>query len=102
MAVNQDFSLSNNDLVTRDGDFAIAESDEQHVADTINAFPGWWKENPADGVGVFQFMNSSGMEQEISRSVKINLQSDGYTVSNPLVSIDASGLCLIDPKATKL
>lgn len=101
MAVNQDFGLSGNDLVIEDGDFIISNSDQQHIADTINAFPGWWKENPADGVGIFQYLESSGQEQAIERSVKINLQSDGYQVGNPNVSKDAAGTLTIDPQATK-
>ena len=53
--MNQDFALSANDLYISNGDFAISESDNQHIADTLNAFPGWWKENPADGIGVFAY-----------------------------------------------
>lgn len=44
MAANQDIALMHNDLLIRNGDFVIGESDEQHIMDTINAFPGWWKE----------------------------------------------------------
>lgn len=98
---SKDFGLFQNDLITDDGDFVISLSDQQHIADTINAFPGWWKENPADGVGIFQFLESSGQEQEIERSVKINLQSDGYQVGNPNVSKDSNGNLTIDPQATK-
>ncbi len=101
MAANQDLALENNDLLIEDGDFTISISDEQHIADTINAFPGWWKENPADGVGIFQYINSAGKQQEIARLVKINLQSDGYSVRNPKISIDANGLIVVDPQATK-
>lgn len=97
---NQDFGLQNNDLYIVDGDLAIVESDAQHVADTLNAFPGWWKENPADGVGVFQYLNSAGQEQALRRSIKINLQSDGYTVNNPEVKVNSDGLFEINPNAT--
>ena len=101
MALNYDIALSNNDLLIQDGDFVIAQSDEQHIADTINAFPGWWKENPADGVGLLQYVRSSGKQQEIARSVKLQLQSDGYQVSNTTVTIDTNGLMIINPGAKK-
>jgi hypothetical protein len=97
---NQDFALYGNDLLIQNGDFAIAESDPQHIADTINAFPGWWKENPADGVGIFQYINSGGQEQTIRKNLIIQLKSDGYTVSNPKVDVDSSGKITITPNAT--
>lgn len=97
---NQDFAILNNDLLCVNGDIAIAESDVQHIDDTINAFPGWWKNNPADGVGIFQYVNSSGQEQTIKRSLIINLQSDGYLVTNPVVFTDNSGKIIIQPNAT--
>jgi hypothetical protein len=98
MAASTDILLSNNDLVIPNGDFTTGPSDAQHIEDTINAFPGWWKENPADGVGIFQYINSSGQEQEIARSIAINLQSDGYQAS-PTVSVDKTGTLNIIPNA---
>ena len=97
---NQDFALYGNDLLIQNGDIAITESDPQHIADTLNAFPGWWKENPADGIGIFQYVSSGGQEQNLKRQIIIQLQSDGYTVSNPLVNTDANGNLLITPNAT--
>lgn len=102
MALSQDIALEDEDLLIINGDLAISYSDEQHVADTINAFPGWWKENPADGVGIFGYLNSAGQEQALSRSVKIQLQSDGYQVANPSLSIDNSGTITINPNATRV
>jgi len=102
MGLSQDIALENNDLVIVDGDFAVSESDEQHIADTINAFPGWWKENPPDGVGIFSYMNSSGQDQALARSTKIQLTADGYQVGNPAVSIDEDGLLNLDPRATRV
>lgn len=99
--LNKDFALFNGDLVFSNGDISIGQSDVQHVMDTINAFPGWWKENPNDGVGINQFLNSIGAEQEISKNMALNLQSDGYQCSMPLISIDVNGLLSIDPNAIK-
>lgn len=97
---NQDFSLQGNDLLIQLGDFAIGVSDNQHIADTLNAFPGWWKQYPADGVGVFAFYNSAGAEQILKRKIAIQLKSDGYTVGNPEVTVSAAGQLTVNPNAT--
>jgi hypothetical protein len=102
MALSQDIALEDNDLYIQDGDLAISYSDEQHIADTMNAFPGWWKENPPDGIGLFAYASSSGQEQALSRQLKLQLQGDGYQVANPQVSIDSSGQLNVDPNATKV
>jgi hypothetical protein len=97
--MNKDIALLDNELIISNGDFAIAESDTQHIADTINAFPGWWKENPADGVGVFGYYNSAGEEQTLKRAIQIQLSADGYKVSNPQISIDSNGELTVNPNA---
>jgi hypothetical protein len=101
MATNIDLSLDNNDVAIFNGDFYFAESDQQHIIDTINAFPGWWKEYPADGVGLMAYSKAPADLQALSRSIKINLQSDGYQLQNPSVVLDVTGQLIIDPKATK-
>lgn len=102
MAASQDIGLQNNDLLIEDGDLVIVESDTQHVSDTISAFPGWWKENPADGVGILRYLRSTGQEQEISRSIKIQLSSDGYKVSSPEIVRSSLDDLVINPHAEKL
>lgn len=95
----QDIQLDvNDDLIIRDNDFVYVSSDAQHVEDTINAFPGWWKENFSDGVGVASFLNSDGQEQILSRLIMIELQSDLYEC-NPSVNFSASGQLEISPNA---
>lgn len=96
------FDLQYNDagLVIEDNDVVWAASDSQHVEDTINAAPGWWKENFADGVNIRLYLSSSGQEQVLARSIKIQLEGDLYIVTNPRVAFDATGKLLIDPGAT--
>lgn len=89
-----------NDLAIIDGDFKFTESDQQHVADTINSYPGWWKENPTDGVGIGDYSNSAGDGQKLARKIKIELEKDGYKVSNPVIEFDATGKLNIYPNAT--
>lgn len=101
MANSRDISIVSNDLYIVNGDFFIADSDVQHVSDTIAAFPGWWKENPSDGVGMLAYMNSSGKEQEIERKIRVQLIADGYTAT-PSVSVTTGGQLTINPNATKI
>lgn len=74
------------------GDFQIGLSDDQHIQDIIESFPGWWKEFPSIGVGILQYLNSSGQEQQIERSIKLQLTADGYEVSRPDVSVTIDGI----------
>ena len=101
MAVRKDIKLDETgDLLFVNGDFVIAESDQQHVADTINAHVGWWKEFPNDGVGISNFTNSAGSAQQLSRKIKIGLNKDGYKVDNPIIEFDANGKLKIYPNAS--
>lgn len=101
MANNYDIALINNDVAIVDGDFSVAESDTQHIIDTINAFPGWWKENPADGVGLMQYKKASGAVQDLNRDIRIQLRLDGYTVDAPVIELTPEGQLTINPNAVK-
>lgn len=98
---NKDIALFKNDLAIVDGDFFVHDSDVQHVSDTIAAFPGWWKEHPTDGVGVFAYLHSAGQELKLKRTLQINLQSDGYDANAAVITLD-NGNLTITPNAEKL
>jgi hypothetical protein len=102
MAANTDILLVNNDLLIQSGDLVTGYSDQQHIEDTINAFPGWWKENPLDGVGIGGYLNAPDKTQEIIRAIRLHLTNDGYQVGNPTVTLDAAGNMVINPDATKV
>ena len=96
-----DIQLIDNDLfISPDGDFVFELSDEQHIEDTINAFAGWWKENPADGVGIKSYLGAPLNTQIIAQNIRTQLNNDGYTVSKPTAVIDANGNLTINPDAT--
>jgi hypothetical protein len=101
MATRKDFLLDDEgDLLFVNGDISIGNSDQQHIIDTCNAFVGWWKEFPIDGVGIGDFSMSAGGAQQIARKVKIELEKDGYNVDNPVVEFGADGKLNIYPNAT--
>lgn len=101
MANRYDIKLVDNDLfISRQGDFVIDISDEQHVQDTINAFPGWWKENPEQGVGIRAYLGASIDTQQLQKNIRLQLQADGYVSVNPIVKLQPDGTVEIDPKVT--
>lgn len=60
------------------GDFLAADSDTQHVKDIVNAWVGWWKENPTLGVGAKRFLGATGGAQKLKSRVQVALKADGY------------------------
>lgn len=103
MADRIDISLDDNDdLQIVNGDFVIDFSDQQHIADTINAYAGWWKEFPTDGVGIQLYQNSSAGGQQLARKIKIELEKDGYKVDNPVIEFGSDGKLNIYPNATRV
>jgi len=79
---------SDNDCIILNGDFHVGESDVQHVNDIISAMPGYYKQFPFLGVGIDLYLNSSGKEQQLENSIRLNMQSDGYDVSEVTVQSD--------------
>jgi hypothetical protein len=99
MANRFDIQLNDNDIVISNSDLILVESDDQHIVDTINAAPGWWKENPSDGVSIMSYLKGRDIQQELERSMKIQLQSDGYKAS-PKVNYDNTGKLIIETNVT--
>jgi hypothetical protein len=63
------------------GDFAIGESDAQHIQDILEFNPGDLKEYPTVGVGVHrQLKGNPG--QEFWKKVQKNLEADGYDMND--------------------
>ena len=90
-----DIKLDDNDLLILNDDLVLVESDDQHIADTINAAPGWWKETPTEGVGIMKYLKGKN-SQELSRAIQINLKADGYD-SRPVISFNTNGKLTINP-----
>ena len=72
------------------------ESDEQHIQiHQCRCF--WWKENATDGVGILNYR--SALKQKLQK-LRLELESDGYRVSNPIVKFEPNGDLTINPNAT--
>ncbi len=84
-------------FINANNDFEWFNSDIKHIEDIIQSTPGTYKENPQMGVGINNYLNSSGAEQEVSSKVIIELNADLYQCNNPLVSYGQDGTLTIDP-----
>ncbi len=90
----------NKDYINANNDFEWFASDMDHIKSIINASPGAYKETPTLGVGIRNFINSTGAQNEVSRQVTIQLESDGYNCKNPSVSYSPDGQLTINPNIT--
>jgi len=82
MAV-QDFDLAEDfDLIIENGDFRVADSDQNHVLLIIKTFLGSFKQFPLVGMGIDQELASTGRQQVIKRNMRVQLNNDGYQVNN--------------------
>lgn len=71
------------DLLFQNGDFAVGVSDEQHINDIILHEKGNFRQNPALGVGIMQYLNSPHntlARTELEGKVKRQLEFDGFSV----------------------
>ena len=66
------------DLLITDGDFVIGLSDEDHIIDIVNSNQGDWKEYILCGVGINNYLNSSGMDLFLQKEIGVQLERDGY------------------------
>lgn len=83
-----DLLIENNDLKIVDNDFIIGESDNQNAEIAIYAEKGWYKMSPFFGAGINSKLNSNMDINEITRLIKVELQSDGYPNAEVLIQGD--------------
>lgn len=81
----RDIKQEANELVFQNGDFVITDSDQQHIEDIVEAYPGHYKEFPLLGVGVRQYINASGSQAELQSQIRLQLEADGYTINNVII-----------------
>jgi len=72
-------------------------SDVQHIKDIMSANVGQYKENPTMGIGIKNYLNSSGMEDELTRKTIIQMQGDLYPCDNPIVTYVQPGKLTVNP-----
>jgi hypothetical protein len=92
MAMVKDIILDEfGDLSFENGDFKISDSDQQHCILLINTNVGSWKQYPLCGVGINQYLASSGKTASLKRSIILQLQADGYVKVDVILKQNTSG-----------
>jgi hypothetical protein len=100
MAV-KDISLDEDlELVVKDGDFKITDSDTTHIELVLRANLGSFKQFPLVGMGIDNELASSGGQQVIKRKISVQLNLDGYKVTDIILS--GTDEYQIDAKRIKL
>lgn len=66
------------DLLFKDGDLVVGDSDEQHIKDIIELNKGGDRENILLGADAIKFVKSSGRRNEFVAAVKSELKADSY------------------------
>lgn len=78
--ISEDLQLDEiGDILLKDGDYVMGESDMQHIEDILDAYPGEYRNAPLLGVYLQRAVNGL-MDGSIRRDININLQSDNYQV----------------------
>jgi hypothetical protein len=68
----------NGNLAFANGDFATGQSDQQHVEDIFDLQAGELKEFPMAGFGSINYIKRTITAAAFKRSLKIQLNYDGY------------------------
>lgn len=87
--------LFNDDIEIKNGDFAIGESDNQHVKHILLASKGEYKFSPELGVGIDRML-ATEEPMEFLIEAKKNLEYDGMKVKN--ISFTENGTINVDAK----
>ncbi|MDV4024241.1 oxidase [Elizabethkingia anophelis] len=82
-------------LVIENGDFVIADSDEQHQRDILKAYKGEFKASLEVGVGIDQMLNDDSIVPFLIEAKKM-LEYDGMKINN--ISFEADDKLVIDGK----
>ena len=81
MATAKDILYISNSYDFTNGDFNVGDSDTQHIQDIVFENIGAYKQYPLVGVGIINYLNSSGAQLLLSREIQIQLELDGYLVN---------------------
>ncbi len=95
MAKQKDILLDeNNDLIFRNGDFVIGESEEQEIKCILQSVKNDYKQTPEIGVNLIEAINKSGDGRELKQIIKLNLRADGKV--NKRFKIDKGEIVFYD------
>lgn len=81
MANDIQLSEGSTSFAFKNGDFATAISDNQHVFALCKSKKGDFKESPLVGVGIDDYLNASGVVQDLDVEIRKQIEADGANIS---------------------
>lgn len=70
---------NNCELATRGGFLALGNTAEQNAALILTTGKGDWKENPALGASIIQYLHSQASDITIERQIRLQLKLDNIS-----------------------
>ena len=91
----QDFLIDDTtgDLLIRNGDFVIGESDEQHIDHLLSAIQGDYPLNILLGVGIGRYVNAPidlNNANTLMRNIRVQAALDNLTINTLKANADGS------------
>lgn len=91
-----DIIFENGEIAVKNGDFFVAESDQQHIEHIMIADKGQFRQWPLIGVGIRRQINGSINKIDLKQDIRVQLRSDNFTVKR--VDIENDFTITIDAK----
>ncbi len=93
------------DLMIKDGDFVMGDSEQQHVEHLLLTSEGTWVDSPLIGIGIVKYINAPvglQLKNKIKGDIKLNLEMDGYTQSTVSLEIQSGQLQNVKVDGTRV
>jgi hypothetical protein len=81
------------DIVIKNGDFELFESDEIHIQNILRTNKGFFFETPLIGVGIINELKGSKSGQELKQDIRRQLVLDNFSVSK--IDLNEEGINII-------
>jgi hypothetical protein len=90
LVIANDLETLDGELVFKNGDLAIFDSNKEHVSALVDANKGEWKQYPLIGIDLIKYVNSAGATTRLILTQELNKQllNDGFSIQDLVVEYD--------------
>jgi phage baseplate assembly protein W len=74
--------MDTRELLIENGDFAVRDSDAQHIQHILQTNKGENTQFPLLGAGILRYLNMSGSKLGLKQKIRKALQMDGYRMKS--------------------
>lgn len=86
----KDIIFDGGEIVFKNGDFFVDDSDQQHIQHILIADLGQFRQWPLTGVGIKKYLNGSVNKTDLKQSIRVQLLADNFNVKRIVVENDFS------------